>query len=426
MRKRKPEEQKNSGVEWIGKIPLNWEIGKLKFVSKIENGFAFKSEDFVEHGVPIIRIGDVDGIDSDTKFLPQLYIEKYKRYKISTGDILIAMSGATVGKVGRFNYHQPGLLNQRVCKISNKHLTHKGYLWHVLSSDRFDKYVKLQAYGGAQENISHSEISHFELSLPPLSEQKAIATFLDHKTQAIDQLIEKKQQLIEKLKEKRQALITRAVTKGLNSNTPMKDSGIEWLGEIPAHWNLVKFKHSVSLITEKSDSADFIVALENLESWTGNYIETDSNYNPSGISFKADDVLFGKLRPYLAKGYLVEKPGNAIGDFYVFRGKKYLPEYLKMIVLSEIFIDVVDSSTYGAKMPRASWDFIGEMKLPVPSIDEQKLIIDKVNKHIASAVIIRNRVEKQVEKLKEYRQSLISAVVTGKIDVRNEGENVNQ
>src|SRR5574344_1581310 len=144
-----------------------------------------------------------------------------------------------------------------------------------------------------------------------------------------------------------------------------KDSGIQWWEEIPTHWDLKKAKHMFSLVTENvSDSSLPKIALENIESWTGKYIETDSDFMGEGVEFKKDDILFGKLRPYLAKVYKAEFAGQAVGDIYVFRGnEEQNPEYLKYLLLSYPFISVVDGSTYGAKMPRANWDFISHLVL---------------------------------------------------------------
>ena len=432
MRKRNPQEMKDSGIEWIGEYPEDWGLAKLKFLSNVKRGASPRPIDnpkyFDNEGeYSWVRISDVTASNEYLYSTEQTLspLGASKSVKLEPGELILSIA-ASVGKP---------VINKIKCCIhdgfiyfNNLKLDTKFTFYLFKSGEPYKGLGKL----GTQLNLNSESVGSIVSPVPPKPEQKAIATFLDRKTQAIDRLIEKKQQLIEKLKEKRQALITQAVTKGLpseaaakaglNPGAPMKDSGIEWLGEIPEHWDLVKFKHSVRLVNKKSEEADFIVALENVESWTGKYLESDSDYKPSGVAFKKGDVLFGKLRPYLAKGYLAKKPGNAIGDFYVFRGRKYNSIYLLMIVLSEIFIDVVDSSTYGAKMPRASWDFIGELKLPVPTLKEQKYIIKQVQAILKSDGKVNSKITKQIKRLKEYRQSLISTAVTGKIDVRDEIE----
>lgn len=193
-----------------------------------------------------------------------------------------------------------------------------------------------------------------------------------------------------------------------------KDSGIQWWEEIPTHWDLKKAKHMFSLVTENvSDSSLPKIALENIESWTGKYIETDSDFMGEGVEFKKDDILFGKLRPYLAKVYKAEFAGQAVGDIYVFRGnEEQNPEYLKYLLLSYPFISVVDGSTYGAKMPRANWDFISHLVLPCPPKTEQVTIAAYLDRKVSQIDATIAEKEQMLEDLKNYRSAIISEAVT--------------
>lgn len=197
-----------------------------------------------------------------------------------------------------------------------------------------------------------------------------------------------------------------------------KDSGIQWWEEIPTHWDLKKAKHMFSLVTENvSDSSLPKIALENIESWTGKYIETDSDFMGEGVEFKKDDILFGKLRPYLAKVYKAEFTGQAVGDIYVFRGnEEQAPEYLKYLLLSYPFISVVDGSTYGAKMPRANWDFISHLVLPCPPKIEQKNIATYLDHKVGQIDVAIAEKEQMLEDLKNYRSAIISEAVTKGLD----------
>ena len=194
-----------------------------------------------------------------------------------------------------------------------------------------------------------------------------------------------------------------------------KDSGIQWWEEIPTHWDLKKAKHIFSLVTENvSDSSLPKIALENIESWTGKYIETDSDFMGEGVEFKKDDILFGKLRPYLAKVYKAEFAGQAVGDIYVFRGnEEQNPEYL---LLSYPFISVVDGSTYGAKMPRANWDFISHLVLPCPPKTEQVTIAAFLDHKVGKIDATIAEKEQMLEDLKNYRSAIISEAVTKGLD----------
>ena len=193
-----------------------------------------------------------------------------------------------------------------------------------------------------------------------------------------------------------------------------KDSGIEWFGAIPIHWTLSKAKHMFHLVTDNvTDPALPKVALENIESGTGKYIKTESDFMGEGVEFKPNDILFGKLRPYLAKVYKAEFPGQSVGDIYVFRGyNDQFPDYLKYLLLSQPFISVVDGSTYGAKMPRANWDFISHLLLPNPPKEEQKAIASYLESKVSQIDIIIAEKEAMVEDLQSYRKSIITEAVT--------------
>lgn len=197
-----------------------------------------------------------------------------------------------------------------------------------------------------------------------------------------------------------------------------KDSGIQWWEEIPTHWDLKKAKHIFSLVTENvSDSSLPKIALENIESWTGKYIETDSDFMGEGVEFKKDDILFGKLRPYLAKVYKAEFAGQAVGDIYVFRGnEEQNPEYLKYLLLSYPFISVVDGSTYGAKMPRANWEFISHLILPCPPKTEQVTIAAFLENKVSQIDATIAEKEQMLEDIKAYRSAIISEAVTKGLD----------
>lgn len=202
------------------------------------------------------------------------------------------------------------------------------------------------------------------------------------------------------------------------------DSGIEWWGNVPAHWDLLRAKHMFSLVTENvSDSTLPKIALENIESGTGRYIETESDFMGKGIEFEKDDILFGKLRPYLAKVYQAEFKGQSVGDIYVFRSKvNQEPNFLKYLLLSYPFISAVDGSTYGAKMPRANWEFISHMLLPCPPITEQQIIASYLDHKVGQIDAVITEKEKMLKDLKTYRTAIITEAVTKGLDKNAEME----
>ncbi len=192
-----------------------------------------------------------------------------------------------------------------------------------------------------------------------------------------------------------------------------KDAGVEWLGQVPEHWCVNRLKWNLLLQTEKTDRRQNPVALENIESWTGRFIPTDTEFLGEGVAFDIGHILFGKLRPYLAKAYLAERPGEAVGDFHVLRPSADTDSrFAQYQILNREFIDIVDGSTFGSKMPRASWEFVGGMMVTTPPIPEQTQIaafLDRETAKIDAMVADQRRL---MELLKEKRQAILSHAVT--------------
>lgn len=207
---------KGSGIDWLGEVPEGWEVKPLKFISGIQTGYAFSSDDFTHEGIPVLRIGDItkDGcVDfTNAKYLPEKYVNAYSNVLITRGAIVMAMTGATIGKVGKYEYDDPALLNQRVCSFYSKGNNCQNFLWYLLKADFYLEYINLTAFGGAQPNISDTELLDCIVTVPPLPEQSAIATYLDRETSKIDRLVEKVEAAVGRLQEYRTALITAAVT----------------------------------------------------------------------------------------------------------------------------------------------------------------------------------------------------------------------
>jgi len=207
---------KASGVEWLGDVPEHWGLKPMKYGASVITGYAFSSDDFVDDGIPLVRIGDIkkDGsVDlSNAKNLPKEFAQTYNKVLIHAGDIVMAMTGATIGKAGRYQSDQPALLNQRVCIFRANRSSDSGFLWYLLNSIFYIEHVLLTAFGGAQPNISDKELLDCIVTVPPFLEQGAISTYLEIETEKIDQLVEKTESAIERLQEYRTALITAAVT----------------------------------------------------------------------------------------------------------------------------------------------------------------------------------------------------------------------
>ncbi|MCX6581560.1 MAG: restriction endonuclease subunit S [Candidatus Aminicenantes bacterium] len=197
-----------------------------------------------------------------------------------------------------------------------------------------------------------------------------------------------------------------------------KPSGVEWLGDVPEHWEVKRLKYNFQLLTAKTENRTKSIALENIESWTGRFIETETEFDGDGVAFVKDDILFGKLRPYLAKVLKADISGEAVGDFFVLRPQKTIDSnFASNYLRSKDFINIIDGSTFGSKMPRASWDFMGSVNIPLPPLPEQKTIaafLDIETGRIDALVAKKKRL---VELLREKRTALISRAVTKGLDL---------
>jgi type I restriction enzyme S subunit len=196
-----------------------------------------------------------------------------------------------------------------------------------------------------------------------------------------------------------------------------RDSGVAWLGRVPAHWEIMRLKRAAHLCTERAEDRRFPVGLEHIESWTGRLIEAEAEFEGEGVAFQSGDILFGKLRPYLAKAWLADQRGEAVGDFHVIRPlPPNAPEFFQRVLLSREVISLIDGSTYGAKMPRASWAFIGALTIPLPPPAEQRAIASFLDRECGKIDALVAEQERLIALLKEKRQAVISHAVTKGLD----------
>jgi type I restriction enzyme S subunit len=442
MKRKSYPKYKPSGVEWLGEVPETWEVKKLKYVSDTCTGFAFSSDDYTDDGIPLIRIGDIlqDGnIDIDNaKKLPDEYLRFYRFARIEKEDILMAMTGATIGKAGQYQFDKPGLLNQRVCKFVPNSIGEK-YLWYILKSEQYLEHIKLTGFGGAQPNISDVQLLAFCSAFPPLPEQHSIAAFLDRETGRIDTLIGKKKKLVELLREKRMALISSAVTKGLNASVKVKPSGVEWLGEVPEHWVVSPIKRIVvTPVTdgphETPEILDEGVPFVSAEAIRNNKIDFErkrgfiSEFDHRRYSLKyhpkRDDIYMIKSGATTGNLAIVETDDefniwSPLAVIRVHKNKADAKFILSAMNSKEFQTSVQLFWSYGTQQ-NIGMNVIEKLPVPLPPLTEQQAIATFLDRETAKIDTLVSKVETAIEKLKEYRTALISAAVTGKIDIRKE------
>ena len=425
---------RDSGVPWLGEVPKHWEVRRMRNVADMRVSNVDKHAREGEEPVRLCNYVDVyknDYIDDRIEFMKATStVDELERVRLKKGDVLITKDSEAWDDIG-----VPALVTESAPDlVSGYHLallrprvdTIRGsYLFHVLQSSSMARQFSVLAKGVTRYGLSHADIKSIWLPLPPPSEQAAIARYLDHVSKRIDFYIGAKERLIALLNEKKQAIIDRTVTHGLDPNVPMKRTGIDRIPEVPAHWKTRRLKTCVADtvdMTGERESGGVYIALEHVESWTGKIVDMDfdTTFESQVKRFRSGDVLFGKLRPYLAKVTRPDRNGVCVGEFLVLRPRNdnLLPAYLEILLRSKSIVDAIDASTFGAKMPRADWQFIGNMRFPVPPPPEQVVIVEHLQRSATAIDATTDRTRRQIDLLREYRECLINDVVTGKLDVR--------
>lgn len=417
---------KDSGVEWLGEVPEHWDIWKIGHgFRRIGSGTTPATNDmsFYEGDIPWVTTSELrENIITDTvSKLTERALKEHSALSLySPGTLLVAMYGATIGRLGILGI--TACTNQACCAFAEPIALDTKFTFYWLLARRQE--IIMVSSGGGQPNINQEKLRALRIPAPPLPEQRAITSFLDRQTAHLDALISRKERLIALLEEKRSALISSAVTKGLDPNAPMKDSEVDWLGEVPEHWKVKRLKYiapvSNKKLTEKPEELLYL-GLEQVESKTGHLLLDVMVENVESVVnvFNKGDVLFGKLRPYLAKVVYADFQGVCTSELLVLNPDSSLEGmFLFYRLISDDFINLINSMTYGTKMPRASSDQISNISVPLPPLPEQRAIASFLDRETARIDTLISKVREGIEKLREYRTALISAAVTGKIDVR--------
>lgn len=339
-----------------------------------------------------------------------------KEYACEQEYLGIIKDGAGVGRVGKYRGHS-SLLGTMAYIVPNK-ATNIDWLKYVLIQLDLGKSASLTTI----PHIYFKDYGNRLVANVDIKEQQRIAEYLDRKCAEIDAVIADTQKTIDEYKALKQSIITEAVTKGIRPNRPMKDSGVEWIGMMPNEWDSQRLKYVAHCIQVKYDSScgDMsYIGLENIVSWNGKYIETDSKYDQSqSFICEEGDILFGKLRPYLAKVYISPKRQCCSSEFVVFRVKnKYHNRFYWYQLISHGFVFMVDRSTYGTKMPRANAEYIKNIEVSIPPTLEQIEIAYYLDNRCLEMDKVIDAKQQVIANLEFYKRSLIYEYVTGKKEV---------
>lgn len=407
-------EYKDSGVEWLGEVPAHWKLPRLKHLARIRNGRDYKEVEVESGGYPVIGSGG-----EFTRASSYLYKgESVLLGRKGTIDRPLYINGAFWTVDTMFYTELSSRVNGR-------------FLFYYATCFRFDQY----STNTALPSMAQEDLANIQLAVPEPQEQVAIASFLDHETARIDALVEEQQRLIKLLKEKRQAVISHAVTKGLDPDVPMKDSGVEWLGEVPEHWEVVKLGYlaiSRGGGTPPKDELQYwngdipwVTPKDMKQQWITSTIDTlsDAALHASPVSM----IETGHVLIVFRSGILRHRIPAAINKVPVTVNQDLRAYNVMPRMLPAFFLRLTQGlnrellpewSKQGATVESLDSELVSSTQLPVPPLTEQEAITSFLDRETARIDALIEDGEKVISFLKERRSALISAAVTGKIDVR--------
>lgn len=411
---------KDSGVSWVGSMPEHWEIvnpkslfslrkdkaipGQRRLTASQQYGVIYQDEYMMRTGSKVVVV------EKDFDILKQ----------VKSGDFVISMRSFQGGI--EYSTYDGSISSAYIMLIPDgKKVHHAFYKWLLKSSGYISALQSTSNLIRDGQAMRYSNFAKVPLPSLPMKEQQAIANFLDSKCAEIDALMEDIRAEISTLVEYKKSVITEAVTKGLNPDAEMKDSGVAWVGKCPMHWKAKKLKYTVTYRAESalfSPDKDTYIGLENLVGWSNNVISSDTQYEQSIYSVcRKGDVMYNKLRPNLGKAIIAPYDAFCTGELMIFSSFTGDKRFLRYWLINPILVNEVTMSTYGAKMPRANPDFIYNLPILIPSTTEQKAIADYLDAKCAEIDSTISDKQEQLAVLEEYKKSIIYEYVTGKKEV---------
>ncbi|HHP2611930.1 TPA: restriction endonuclease subunit S [Enterobacter roggenkampii] len=431
-------EYKDSGVEWLGEVPQHWQTGRLGSFGYFISGCGFPHEyQGSQDGLyPFYKVSDTNN-DGNEKYLSKAenYVSKEVASKLgaricSAGGIMFPKVGAALLGNKRRILTLPSITDNNTM-VYFSYEGNSSYWYYWLSQLDFGQLSN----PGPVPSINESQLKDFVAICPTQYEQRTIAAFLDYETARIDKLIAQHQRLIELLKEKRQAVISRAVTKGLNPDAPMKDSGVEWLGEVPEHWGVKRFNHVINylegpgiLAKDFHDDGTPLLRIQNVK---GDFVSSDyktfldpelADTKWNHFKVKSGDLI---ISCSASTGLVAEVNGDTEGAIpytgliRLRCGTKLIDKnFIKLLVQSDMFFKQIERLQTGSTIQHYGPAHLQQMYVYLPSLPEQKSIVSTITQNLAKCEFLTKKAEDAITLMQERRTALISAAVTGKIDLR--------
>jgi len=421
-------EYKDSGVEWLGSIPKHWFLTRIKYITRCLDGSRVPLNS-VERGA---MKGDIPYWGANK------VVDHVNDFLFDESLILLGEDGAPffdTTKDVAFNVSGKIWPNNHVHVLKpDKKKTENRFLKYAINCADFHLYIS----GSTRDKLNQSDMNEIYIRSCQVIEQQQIANFLDHETAKIDTLIDKQQQLIKLLKEKRQAVISHAVTKGLNPNAPMRDSGVEWLGEVPEHWVVAQLKFNTlemqtgpfgSQLHAEDYVVDGIPLINPAHMIAGKIVpdlkvtvdeETQERLNRHKLS--GGEIIFAR-RGELGRCAIVTKDQEGwlcgTGSLKSKLNDRLVPEYAYLLITSAGVVSELSLESKGSTMDNLNTETLGRVRIPVPRKDEQYEILSYIEDASGKYKSLIGNADLAIQLMQERRTALISAAVTGKIDVRN-------
>ena len=403
---------KPSGMNWVGDVPEHWEFRRLKYSATI-NDEALPETTDPDYEFVYVDIGSVDAAKGIVATETYRFEDAPLRARriVRHGDTIVSTVRTYLRAIAPIRDSDDNVIVSTGFAVVRPRKLDSGYLSYALRSPFFVETVVSRSNGVSYPAINAPEVGNIGVTIPSIEEQCTIAAFLDRETARIDALIEKKRRQIELLQEKRSALISHAVTKGLDPNAPMKDSGIEWLGQIPEHWKMVRFKYVLWL-----QRGHDLPVTEFLE---GKYPVCGSNgcigYH-NQFTTKGPGVTVGRSGSVGEVNYVDTNYWAHNTALYVKEFRQAIPRYA-FYLLKTLDVRYLSEGTAVGTLNR---NYIHDVPIAIPLITEQRAIVAFLDRETARIDALVAMVQTSIEKLQEYRTALISHAVTGKIDIRKE------